>query len=89
MTHPQILEMHTATGPQVAEAITAGAVLILPLGSLEQHGPHLPLTTDATIATSLMGFDRRCSTGMGRVGVRLVAEPLAGEHSSGLERVDS
>lgn len=29
------------------------SVLIVPLGSTEQHGPHLPLSTDTTIATAL------------------------------------
>lgn len=29
------------------------AVVALPLGSCEQHGPHLPLGTDSTIATAL------------------------------------
>lgn len=31
----------------------AGAVLAVPLGSTEQHGPHLPLSTDTDIATAL------------------------------------
>lgn len=30
------------------------AVLILPLGSLEQHGPHLPLDTDAAIVEAVL-----------------------------------
>jgi mycofactocin precursor peptide peptidase len=31
----------------------AGAVLAVPLGSTEQHGPHLPLSTDTDIALAL------------------------------------
>lgn len=30
-----------------------GELLVLPVGSLEQHGPHLPLDTDARIASAL------------------------------------
>ena len=30
-----------------------GAVLAVPVGSTEQHGPHLPLPTDTEIATAL------------------------------------
>lgn len=29
------------------------AVVILPIGSLEQHGPHLPLSTDTIISYNL------------------------------------
>ncbi len=32
------------------------AVLVVPLGSTEQHGPHLPLHTDTTIAVALAGL---------------------------------
>ncbi|MGV1007540.1 MAG: mycofactocin biosynthesis peptidyl-dipeptidase MftE [Dermatophilaceae bacterium] len=39
----------TACWPEVA----TGATLLLPLGSLEQHGPHLPLDTDSRIAEAL------------------------------------
>jgi creatinine amidohydrolase/Fe(II)-dependent formamide hydrolase-like protein len=38
---------------EVANAITARSVLILPVGSIEQHGPHLPLNTDVVIAEGL------------------------------------
>ena len=39
---------------RATSAETAGAELVLvPLGSLEQHGPHLPLDTDTVIATAV------------------------------------
>ena len=38
------------TGPGVVEALTAESVVLLPVGAIEQHGPHLPLSVDAVIA---------------------------------------
>jgi|TARA_B110000263_G_scaffold170104_1_gene148179 creatinine amidohydrolase len=38
------------TWPEVAEAAAADRVVILPVGTVEQHGPHLPLDTDNRIA---------------------------------------
>lgn len=38
--------------PQVAERIGAGSTFVLPLGAVEQHGPHLPLVTDLVIASA-------------------------------------
>jgi creatinine amidohydrolase len=38
------------TGPQVGEAVSPSSILLLPVGAIEQHGPHLPLSVDATIA---------------------------------------
>lgn len=35
--------------PQAA-GLDAGAILLLPVGATEQHGPHLPLSTDTVIA---------------------------------------
>lgn len=37
--------------PQVAELITAHSIFVQPLGAIEQHGPHLPFSTDYVIAT--------------------------------------
>jgi creatinine amidohydrolase len=38
------------TGPQVADAITPTSILLLPIGAVEQHGPHLPMSVDMVIA---------------------------------------
>ncbi len=46
------MELRRATWPQV-EALAGRSVLALPLGSLEQHGPHLPLDTDTRIAQAV------------------------------------
>jgi creatinine amidohydrolase len=36
--------------PDAEEAVKSEKVVLLPLGSLEQHGPHLPLDTDTVTA---------------------------------------
>lgn len=41
------------TGPQVAERLTERSILVQPLGAIEQHGPHLPMSTDSVIATAV------------------------------------
>src|SRR6185503_4620629 len=38
---------------EVANAVRASSVLCLPMGAIEQHGPHLPLNTDCIIAEEL------------------------------------
>jgi creatinine amidohydrolase len=38
------------SGPQVAQVVTERSILIQPLGAVEQHGPHLPMSTDLVIA---------------------------------------
>lgn len=37
-------------GPQVAQVVTQRSIMIQPLGAVEQHGPHLPMSTDLIIA---------------------------------------
>jgi creatinine amidohydrolase len=39
------------TADAIGEAAAAGAVLVLPIGATEQHGPHLPTGTDTMLAT--------------------------------------
>ena len=48
------------TWPEAEERFRQVDVALLPVGSLEQHGPHLPLDTDAFDADQMA---RRCSAG--------------------------
>ena len=44
----------TATAPEVTAHLAAGrGVAVLPFGALEQHGPHLPLSTDTLTAEAV------------------------------------
>lgn len=40
--------------PEIGTITGRGAVLLVPMGSTEQHGPHLPVTTDTDIATAIV-----------------------------------
>jgi len=57
-------------------------VLVVPVGSLEQHGPHLPLDTDTRIAVAVAS---RAVTSRGLPGVAVapaVAIGASGEHAA-------
>ncbi|MFF3223806.1 mycofactocin biosynthesis peptidyl-dipeptidase MftE [Nocardia suismassiliense] len=41
------------TSPEAGERAAAGAILAVAIGATEQHGPHLPLSTDTDIAAAL------------------------------------
>jgi creatinine amidohydrolase/Fe(II)-dependent formamide hydrolase-like protein len=44
------------TFEEIATAVRQDSILCLPMGSIEQHGPHLPLNTDSVLADA---FTRR------------------------------
>lgn len=44
------------TFPEISERLRESSILCLPVGSIEQHGPHLPLNTDVVLAEE---FTRR------------------------------
>jgi len=51
-----LAERHRLAGltrPEALERARAGAVALLPIGSLEQHGQHLPLFTDSLLAETV------------------------------------
>ena len=49
--HPRSLAALRA--PQMAELVTERSILVLPVGAIEQHGPHLPYDTDLLVASAV------------------------------------
>lgn len=48
-----MLDATTATSPDIDAALKRGLLAVLPVGAVEQHGPHLPLLTDTILATGI------------------------------------
>ncbi len=71
-------DLAALTSPEAAQLADEGALLAVPVASTEQHGPHLPLSTDTDLAVALCA-----RLAEDRPGV-VVAPPLAygssGEH---------
>ena len=65
------------TSPDARQS--AGSVLLIPIGSTEQHGPHLPLTTDSDIAVALA--DRVASRARNVVVAPVLNYGASGEHA--------
>src|ERR1700761_4817199 len=79
------MELGTATWMQV-DATAGAELLAVPLGSLEQHGPHLPLDTDTRIAVAVAGglAEQRRGEGVGvGVGVGVAVAPAVAYGASG------
>jgi creatinine amidohydrolase len=63
---------HEQTWTEARDAIRAGAVVILPVGSTEAHGPHLPLSTDVIISDEM---SRRAAKKLTEAGVSTYVLP--------------
>jgi len=71
-------ELAQATWPSIAEA----PLVLVPLGSTEQHGPHLPFGTDTMIASAVAA---QVAAGLADEGLVVVVAPAlpfgaSGEH---------
>jgi len=77
---PSPLELGDSTSRQLHDLAPA---LVVPLGSTEQHGPHLPLDTDTRIATAVADA-LVAALAAGGAQSWMVAQPIAygasGEH---------
>jgi creatinine amidohydrolase len=67
------------TSPEVADLAAAGALLAVPVASTEQHGPHLPLSTDTDLAEALCA--RLAAAWPGVLVGPPVAYGASGEHA--------
>ena len=64
------IDMSKVSWPDVAEAVATGVWAVLPVGAVEQHGAHLPLTTDADLAA---GVARGVADGLGALLLPAIA----------------
>lgn len=65
-------ELALLTTEEAKSALANARLAVLPVGSLEQHGPHLPLDTDAAVADALA---RRIAK---RLGDEAILCPIVG-----------
>ncbi len=70
------IDLASATWPHV-EAVAGDRTLLVPVGSTEQHGPHLPLDTDTRIASAL------ARAAAERLGNRVLVAPAVAFGASG------
>jgi creatinine amidohydrolase len=70
--HRRVLIFDEMTSPDIAAAVAANAPVIVALGAMEQHGAHLPLSTD-----TYQGLDmcRRASALLAKEGLPLIVGP--------------
>lgn len=64
---------------QPSPTVPRRGLVLVPLGSVEQHGPHLPLDTDTVIATAVA---TRLAAVLGGVVAPAVPYGASGEHQS-------
>ncbi|MGB0115135.1 MAG: mycofactocin biosynthesis peptidyl-dipeptidase MftE [Ilumatobacteraceae bacterium] len=79
-TSPAGTDRESPTSPPGGAASTPAPILLIPLGSTEQHGPHLPLATDTLIAEELAGRAIHHTDGL-MVGPTL-SVTASGEHAA-------
>lgn len=49
----RLREIDRLTSPEVSDVVAETATAVIPLGSIEQHGPHLPCGTDTMAAETI------------------------------------
>lgn len=66
------LHLVDATWPEAAAAMRPETIVLLPIGAIEAHGPHLPLDTDVVIAAEAA---RRAGLALAASGEQVVIAP--------------
>jgi len=60
------------TSPQIKELAKQQAIVLLPVGSIEQHGPHLPVGCDSILSTAVA---ERAAAELTKLGKACVVAP--------------
>lgn len=47
------VDFNSHTGPEIGEIARRGGIVVVPVGSTEQHGPALPVSTDSSLVTAV------------------------------------
>lgn len=68
-------------GELASSDITDRPIVVIPIGSCEQHGPHLPLDTDTRIACAVAERFAASPAGAGTVVAPPLAITASGEHA--------
>lgn len=76
-------ELAAMTWEEVRELDRAGAVVVLPVGAMEAHGPHLPLATDVIIGEAMA---RACGRELAAEGRTVVLLPPLWATAAGFAR---
>jgi mycofactocin precursor peptide peptidase len=73
-----VTSLRATTWREAVSFAPSGVALLVPVGSTEQHGPHLPLTTDTEIADAVVAgaIERNARL----IGAPAVAYGSSGEH---------
>jgi creatinine amidohydrolase len=68
-----VLELAQLTWEEVRDLDRASTLVVLPVGAIEAHGPHLPLDSDVVIATAMARAGAQKLAGRGHVVLILPA----------------
>lgn len=80
-TDDPIRYWHSLSSPELGALIEKDPVAVLPLAAIEQHGPHLPLSTDLDIAMGLVrGAFRRLPSDFPALVLPALAVGASDEH---------
>lgn len=72
------MDMLSQTDPYLRRHIRSARTAVIPVGSIEQHGPHLPVSTDTDIATEI---SKRLAKRLGALLLPAVRYGVSGEHA--------